>query len=319
MSNLNVAILGAPEYGKELGKKGTVSDLTFYNLKKGENTVTLIEPSRYPERIAPLFYAISMSQKILLIVDQMDPAFGETVLMLDSLGKKDGMVILRNFIDKDRVMPFIKGTVVDSYEFLDDDKNALRERLLALSENIKTSYDSPTGTMPGDHFFNVRGIGTVVLGSVAEGTLKKHDELMVLPGEKTAQVRSIQKHDEDFDVAGVGERTGIALKGVDVEDLDRGTILTNDKSIKKVSEISAMARIVKYWPSPLKEGMVLHIGHWMQFVPARVQEVLPEADWHRAELKLKLDKMLVFRPGAKAVLTYPEGGKLRVVGTIDLP
>jgi len=115
------------------------------------------------------------------------------------------------------------------------------------------------------------------------------------------------------------ERTGLALKGVDVEDLDRGTILTNDKSIKKVSELSAMARIVKYWPSPLKEGMVLHIGHWMQFVPARVQEVLPEADWHRAELKLKLDKMLIFRPGAKAVLTYPEGGKLRVVGTIDLP
>ncbi len=319
MSNLNVAILGAPDYGKELGKKGTVSDLTFYNLKKGENTVTLIEPSRYPERIAPLFYAVSMSQKTLLIVDQMDPAFGETVLMLDSLGKNEGMVILRNFISRDQISPFIKGTVVDGYEFLDDDKNALREKLLDYSAKLETRYDSPTGTMPVDHFFNVRGIGTVVLGSVAEGTLKKHDELMVLPGDKTALIRSIQKHDEDFDVAGVGERTGIALKGVDVEDLDRGTILTNDKSIKKVSEISVKAQIVKYWPSPLKEGMVLHIGHWMQFVPARVQEVLPEADWHRAELKLKLDKMLIFRPGAKAVLTYPEGGKLRVVGTVDLP
>jgi len=319
MSNLNVAILGAPDFGKELGKKGTVSDLTFYNLKKGENTVTLIEPSRYPERIAPLFYAVSMSQKILLIVDKMDPAFGETVLMLDSLGKNDGMVILRNFITRDQISPFIKGTVVDGYEFLDDDKNALRERLLDYAANLKSRYDSPTGTMPVDHFFNVRGIGTVVLGSVAEGTLKKHDELMVLPGEKTAQIRSIQKHDEDFDVAGVGERTGIALKGVDVEDLDRGTILTNDKSIKKASELSARVQIVKYWPSPLKEGMVLHIGHWMQFVPARVQAVLPEADWHRAEVELKLDKVLIFRPGAKAVLTYPEGAKLRVVGTIELP
>jgi hypothetical protein len=29
--------------------------------------------------------------------------------------------------------------------------------------------------------------------------------------------------------------------------------------------------------------------------------------------------MLVYRPGAKAVLTYPEGGKLRVVGTVELP
>ena len=209
--------------------------------------------------------------------------------------------------------------MVEGYEFLDDDKNALRERLLEDAANLETRYDSPTGTMPVDHFFNVRGIGTVVLGSVADGTLKKHDELMVLPGEKTAQIRSIQKHDEDFDVAGVGERTGIALKGVDVEDLDRGTILTNDKSIKKVSELSARAQIVKYWPSPLKEGMMLHIGHWMQFVPARVQAAKPEADWHQAELELKLDKMLVFRPGAKAVLTYPEGAKLRVVGTISLP
>ena len=34
MANINVAILGAPDFGKDLGKKGTASDLTFYNLKK---------------------------------------------------------------------------------------------------------------------------------------------------------------------------------------------------------------------------------------------------------------------------------------------
>jgi selenocysteine-specific translation elongation factor len=159
----------------------------------------------------------------------------------------------------------------------------------------------------------------VVLGSVAEGSIKKHDVLRVLPGEKTAQVRSIQKHDEDFDTAGIGERTGIALKGIEVEDLDRGTILTNDKSIKQVSSLTAQVHVVKYWPSALKEGMVMHIGHWMQYVPARVEAVSVEGDWHNVVLKLKLDKMLVYRSGAKAVLIYPEGGKLRVVGTIDLP
>ncbi len=319
MANLNVAILGAPDFGKDLGKKGTVSDLTFYNLKKGQNTVTFIEPTRFPERIAPLFYAVSMSQKALLIVDQINPAFGESVIMLDSLGQKEGIVILRNYITREQIAPLTKGTVVDGYEFLADDKNALRERLLEDAARMQTTYDSVTGTMPVDHFFNVRGIGTVALGSVAEGTIRKHDELRVLPGEKTAQVRSIQKHDEDSDIAGVGERTGIALKGVDVEDLDRGTILTNDKSIKQISSLTAKVQIVKYWPSPLKEGMVLHIGHWMQFVPARVEAVIAESDWHKAELTIKLDKMLVYRPGTRAVLTYPEGGKLRVVGTIDLP
>lgn len=319
MANLNVAVLGAPDYSKDLGKKGTASDLTFYNLKKGETTVTFIEPTRFPERLAPLYYAVSMAQKALLIVDQINPAFGEIVIMLDCIGLREGIVILKNYISREQIAPLIRGTVVDGYEFIEEDKNLLRERLLEDAAKVVSPQDAATGTLPVDHFFNVRGIGTVVLGSLAEGSIKKHDVLMVLPGEKTAQVRSIQKHDQDFDTAGVGERTGIALKGIEVEDLDRGTILTNDKTIKQVSALQAKAKLVKYWPAPLKEGMVLHIGHWMQQVPARVEAATSEKDWHEMDLKLKLDKMLVYRPGTRAVLTYPEGGKLRVVGTIQLP
>ncbi len=319
MANLNVAVLGAPDYSKDLGKKGTASDLTFYNLKKADTTVTFIEPTRFPERLAPLYYAVSMAQKALLIVDQINPAFGEIVIMLDCIGLREGIVILKNYISREQIAPLIKGTVVDGYEFIEEDKNLLRERLLEDAAKVISPQDAATGTLPVDHFFNVRGIGTVVLGSLAEGSLKKHDVLMVLPGEKTAQVRSIQKHDQDFDTAGVGERTGIALKGIEVEDLDRGTILTNDKTIKQVSALQAKAKLVKYWPAPLKEGMVLHIGHWMQQVPARVEAATSEKDWHEMDLKLKLDKMLVYRPGTRAVLTYPEGGKLRVVGTIQLP
>jgi len=39
MSNLTVAVLAPPDYSKDLGKKGTASDITFYNLKKGDATV----------------------------------------------------------------------------------------------------------------------------------------------------------------------------------------------------------------------------------------------------------------------------------------
>jgi selenocysteine-specific translation elongation factor len=319
MANLNVAILGALDFAKDLGKKGTTSDLTFYNLKKGENTVTIIEPTRYPERLAPLFYAISLASKAILIVDKIDPVFGECVVMLQCSSLKNGIVILRNYIVREQIAPLIKGTVIEGYEFMGDDHSAIREKLLAEAAAMNSTCDAQTGTMPIDHFFNVRGVGTVVLGSVVEGAIKKHDELMVLPGDKTAQVRSIQKHDEDFDCAGAGDRTGIALKGVDVEEIDRGTILTNDKSIKSISSLTARAEVVKYWPSPLKEGMVLHLGLWMQFVPARVETVKAEGDWHKPELTLNLDKMLVYKPGALAVMTYPEGGKLRVVGTIALP
>jgi len=72
-------------------------------------------------------------------------------------------VILRNYLAREQLAPLIKGTVVDGYEFLADDKNALRERLLEDVARMESPQNDETGTLPVDHFFNVRGIGTVVL------------------------------------------------------------------------------------------------------------------------------------------------------------
>lgn len=219
--------------------------------------------------------------------------------------------------------PLIKDTLLENYQFVDDDPIALREKLLedAASLNEKPPSDKKTysGMIPIDHFFNVRGIGTVVLGSMAQGTIKKHDNLKVLPGDKTAQVRSIQKHDDDFDWAVQGDRAGLALKNIETDELDRGFVLTNDESIKTESDITAQAELIRYWPTPIKEGMILHVGHWMQLIAARVISVKDEGDWHQPTLDLKLEKELVFMPGDEAVVNYLDGGKLRVAGTIQLP
>ena len=322
MANLNVAVLGPQGYAKEIGKKGTSTDITFYNLKRGESTVTIIEPTRYPERLAPLFFATSLARKAILVVDQIDAFFGESVIMLQALGIKEGYIILRNYLDPGRIAPIAKGTVLEGYEYIDDDPIALRERLLSEADRLAEEPPSPDekrGAIPVDHFFNVRGIGTVILGTMAEGVIRKHETLKVLPGEKTAMVRSIQKHDDDFDWARSGDRAGIALKNIDAEELDRGAVLTSDDSLKAESNLSARAELISYWPAPLKEGMVLHLGHWMQFVPAKVVSVESGENWRRPLLKLELEKPLVYRSGDKAVIHYLEGTKLRIAGTLELP
>ena len=170
-----------------------------------------------------------------------------------------------------------------------------------------------------DHAFNVKGVGVVVLGVVVNGTVTKHANMNVLPGNKTAQVRSIQKHDDEFDSAVEGDRVGLAMKNVDVEDVDRGTVLTTDPQIKMSKVLKAHASLVKYWQTPIKEGMVIHIGHWMQVLNSKVEAVTDEGDWRKPTVTIALEKDLVYRPGDKAVLMYLEGGKLRVAGTVDLP
>jgi selenocysteine-specific translation elongation factor len=319
MPNLTVAVIGPVGFAKEMAKKGTSSDITLYDVKRGEDTVSFIEPTKYPERLAPLFYACSIADSALVVVEEVNAQFGECVLMLDALGIRNGRMILRNFLGPEKVAPLIKGTVLERYSYEQEDFVALRESYLDEASRRTSDETSATGSVPIDHFFNVKGVGTVVLGHVVRGTIHKHDELRVIPGKKSALVRSIQKHDDDFDVATKGDRVGLALKGIDGEELDRGFVLSNQDDIKCEDRIIADASLVKYWPSALKEGMVVHLGHWMQFLPARLAMVDNGSDWRRPRLELVLEKELVHPPGARGTLCYLDGGKLRVAGTISLP
>jgi len=322
MSNINVAIIAPPDYAKDLGKKGTTSDITFYNLKKGDATVTFIEPTRYPEKLSSLFFAVSFADRVVLVVDEINATFGECVLMLQCSGKSTGYLILKNYITPDQIAPLIKGTVLEHYEVIEEDIVGLREKLLDISvkqtAHQKVHDTAGKGTVPVDAHFNVKGVGVVVLGSVAQGSIKKHDTLKVLPTEKSAQIRSIQKQDDDAEIAITGDRVGLAVKNIESEDLDRGFVLTNDPAIKYATTISGKAQLVKYWPAPLNEGMILYAGHWMQFLPTRLEKITVEGDWRMPIITLTMEKALVYPPGARVVLHYLEGGKLRVVGALTL-
>jgi selenocysteine-specific translation elongation factor len=320
MGNLNVAMIGPIDYAKDLAKKGTSTDITLYDIKKDQDTVTLIEPTKYPERIAPLFYSVSMANLALVVVDEINAQLGECILMLDCAGVEQGFFILRNYITPDKIAPFIKGTKLEKYQYIENNPVEIREMLLGMAAKLQPDA-APTkvGSIPIDHHFNVKGVGTVILGYVATGGVRKHETLKVLPTAKSALVRSIQKHDDDFDVAFRGDRVGLALKGIEADELDRGYVLTNDESIKVETTLKVQAELIKYWPSSIKEGMVLHVCHWMQFVPARVTGVDNGNDWKKPILTLSLEKGLIHPPGSRAVLTQLEGGKLRIAGTVLLP
>lgn len=321
MANLNVAVLGVPGYARAFGKKGTESDITFFNLKRGEDTITFIEPSRYPERLAALFFTVSLASingRAIIVLDKLDATFGESVVMLDYAGVKEGYIILRNYITEEQIKPLVKGTLIENYQFVPDDPIALREELLEIVSSLDPAPEAKYGAVPIDHFFNVKGIGTVILGCVFSGTIRKHDNLTVYPTDKSCIVRSIQKHDDDVSEAGFGDRVGLALKNIETRYLDRGYVLSNDDTLRSVNTLTAEAKLIEYWPKLLVEGMVLYIGHWLQFIPARVLGVESSGDSRKPVLTLELEKAIVYPPGSQAVITYLEGGKLRVVGTLKL-
>ncbi len=312
MTNLNVAVLGCPGYSRELGKKGTESDITLYNMKKGETTVTIVEASKYPEKLQSLFYVAGFGDFIILVVDEINASFGETVLMLDCLGKKEGIIIPRNYITKEQLSRFINGTVVEGYEIIEENLPLLREFIMGKAEALVKGDDSPTGGVVVDHHFNVKGIGTVALGVVRWGQIHRHDKLRAYPTEKIAQLRSIQRHDTDFETAEAGNRVGLALKNIEPSDIDRGTLLSNDESVKQTTLIEGKLDLVKYWTKPVEKGMTIHIGKDMQFIAGAVEDSAEEI------IRVNIQKPLTYRDSENATMLYLNGGNLRVVGSIKL-
>lgn len=320
MGNLNVAVIGAKDFAGQVGKKGTVTDMTFFELKKGNDSVTLIEPSKYPDKLSSLFYSVGMSEFVILVVDKIDAQLGESIVMVDLFGIKNGWIILRNYIQPEQLKPIIAGTSLEGYTVIEENNVKIREDLIAMAcAEGRKAGDGTRGSCPIDSHFNVKGVGTVVLGSVIDGYFKKHDKMTIFPIKKEVVLKSIQKHDVDAEDGIKGDHVGLALRGVESEELDRGFVVTTDPSIKMTRSLTGKVKLVKYWASPLKEGMVIHLGHWMQMVPCRISSVDNGSDFRAATVTFDIETDIIHKPGDTGIILYLEGGKLRVVGSVTLP
>ena len=138
MGNLTVAVLSKQGYSSALAKKCTSTDITLYNIKKGENTVTLIEPTSYPERLAPLFYACSLATKTIVVVDELNPTLGEQLVMLQCCRISSGYFVLRNYITQEKIEPLVKGTILENYKFVADEPATLKEALVVAATQTAT-------------------------------------------------------------------------------------------------------------------------------------------------------------------------------------
>lgn len=130
-------------------------------------------------------------------------------------------------------------------------------------------------------------------------------------------MRSIQKHDDDFDWAAEGDRVGLALKNIESDDLDRGFVLS---SVPR----SRHGRTLKHrrpWSNtgrhPSRRGRCSTSGTGCSSSRFGWSGA-GRRNWRRPTLTLALEKDLVYLPGDTAVLHYLEGGKLRIAGHNEL-
>ncbi len=298
MKSVNFVLLGSDELADQLGKKGTTTDLTLYDKKESDVIRTWVVPNGFPDKIQPLFQAINLAEYVIFQVNKLDRFTGEQIVALDHLGKTKGILSYSFEVDENTLESAIKGTVVEKYQCVFSDK--IREEANHLESIVRTGPD----TMVVDHCFDVKGVGTVVLGKVASGKIKQYDSLIHYPSKTGIVIKSIQMHDDPVDEAQSPARLGLALKGVKPEDVNRGDVLCREE-MPIATKLEIDFEKNQYYKSEIKKDQMCQVNLGLQIKPAKITNLNP--------FRLELDKPLVLTQ-KECVLLKPESSTIRILG-----
>ena len=301
MRSVNFVVLGEQTIANDFGKKGTVTDLTVYDRKESDIIRTWVVPNGFPEKIQPLLQAINIAEYVIFYVASLDRYTGEQINALDMLNKKNGILSHSYEVDENRLQSMIKGTVLQNYRKIDSPN--IKEELIKLPP---VSNDG-SAQIVIDHSFDVKGVGTVVLGKVLQGTINQYDNLKHLPSGTDVMLKSIQMHDDDVKQAVCPARVGLSLKGIKPDEVGRGDIITSDESFEIKHELEIDFKQSPFYKGEISENQMCLVNIGLQVKAAKFSSISPA--------KLILDKPVVCRKNEICLLIKPESTSVRVIGS----
>jgi selenocysteine-specific elongation factor len=162
-----------------------------------------------------------------------------------------------------------------------------------------------------DRAFTIAGAGTVITGTLVDGSISIEDSLALFPSRSVGRIRSLQSHEKAVDVVAAGNRTAVNIVGLERDGVERGSMLGRDDQWSLTTRFSAEATTVRALGAPLRERGAFHLhlgsGSW----PARVRLLEGEALDGVGAIIIEVDDPLPVRWGDRFILR--EVGRQAVV------
>ena len=149
---------------------------------------------------------------------------------------------------------------------LDELRAALGRAADLVSQKHNVESAGAAARLYVDRVFSLRGIGTVVTGTLWNGTVGEGDVLRAEPAGRDVRVRSVQVHDSPVGRAEAGQRVALALPGVERSELRRGDALVAPGGLRPSYRLDVALEEL----APLADGARVHVHHGTTAVPARV-------------------------------------------------
>ena len=220
--------------------------------------------------------AIDLALLIVAADESVMPQTREHLAILDILQITRGLVVVTktDLVDEELV-ELVKAEVEDTLQgtsfegcpmvgvsaYTSDGLDELKETMDRILDETNARQDLGRPRLPVDRCFTISGFGTVVTGTLIDGTLTVGQEIELAGSGQRARVRGLQSHKTKIDSSDPGVRLAVNLSGLSKDEVERGEILTIPGWLKPTYRLDARLRMVKNAPNPLKhnQGVTFHL------------------------------------------------------------
>lgn len=194
----------------------------------------------------------------------------------------------------------------------------LRKAIDNQAASVRLKDEALPARLPIDRVFTLRGIGTVVTGTLWTGSLVPGMKLELLPQGEEVRVRSLEVHDVERERAFAGERVAVNLAGTPRERVSRGDVAAEPGYLRPTYMLDSRLRVLASWSKPVKRGARIRFHHGTREVLGRVYPI--EGDQlnpgDSVPAQIRLEEIVVVAPGDRFVMrsyspvTTIGGGKI---------
>lgn len=311
---------------KEEKKRGITIELGFayLDLPDGEKAGIIDVPGH--EKFVKNMLAGAGGIDLALLVVAADEGFmpqtREHLGILSLLNISEGIIVVtkKDMVDEDwleivcdEVRQEVQGTFLENAQIIPV-SSYTGEGIEQLRQAIFTMIDQKTQIknldvpfrIPVDRIFSVEGFGTVITGTLIEGTMKVGDPVTVYPSRIESRIRNLQVHSQNVQEAYAGQRVAVNLAGLKKTDLNKGDVIAVPDSMHTTMMIDIHLTVLKDCDREIRNATRLHLYHGARDILCKI--VLLDRDsvgaGESCYAQLRLEEEIAVKTGDRFVLRF---------------